>query len=96
MWFCSPRKWSEQILLFLGPRFEKIFGSELLVLGVSALSVLSGAVLPRFCFIAWFCSASCLKKFLLFLGPRFEKDFRERTFGTWRLYSVGASWSCFA
>ena len=38
------------VLLFLGSLFEKIFGSELLFLGIGVGCVYSGAVLPMFLF----------------------------------------------
>ena len=57
------------VLLFLGSLFEKIFGSELLFLGVGVGRVFFGAVLPMFllyCLV--FRSRKCLEKILLMSG----------------------------
>ena len=54
---------------FLGSLFEKIFGSELLFLGVGVGRVFFGAVLPMFllyCLV--FRSRKCLEKILLMSG----------------------------
>ena len=69
-----PREPSENIILFLGPCFEKIFGCELLVFVLCRYSLVMFCLC--FCFIAWRCSPeSRLKKIILCLGPRFEKIF---------------------
>ena len=57
------------VLLFLGSLFEKIFGSELLFLGVGVGRVFFGAVLPMYllyCLV--FRSRKCLEKILLMSG----------------------------
>ena len=52
------------VLLFLGSFFEKIFGSELLFLGVGVGRVFFGAVLPMFLlYFCFFRSRKCLEKF---------------------------------
>ena len=77
------------VLLFLGSLFEKIFGSELLFLGVGVGRVFFGAVLPMFllyCLV--FRSRKCLEKILLMSGL---------VFGFFFLSSFGffSSTSCF-
>ena len=60
------------VLLFLGSLFEKIFGSELLFLGVGVGRVFFGAVFPMFllyCLV--FRSRKCLEKILLMSGLLF-------------------------
>ena len=60
------------VLLFLGPVFEKIFGSELLFSGVGVGCVFFGAVLPMFLlYFLVFRSRQCLKKILLMSGLLF-------------------------
>ena len=57
------------VLLFLGSLFEKIFGSELLFLGVGVGRVSFGAVLPMFLlYFLVFRSRNCLEKILLMSG----------------------------
>ena len=61
------------VLLFLGSLFEKIFGSELLFLGIGVGRVYSGAVLPMFLlYYLVFRSRKCLEKILFWSGPLFE------------------------
>ena len=61
------------VLLFLGSLFGKIFGSELLVLGLGVGCVYSGAVLPMFLLYYLVCrSRKCLEKILFWSGPLFE------------------------
>ena len=60
------------VLLFLGSLFEKIFGSELLFLGVGVGRVFFGAVLPMFflyCLV--FRSRKCLENIFLMSGLLF-------------------------
>ena len=60
-------------LLFLGSLFGKIFGSELLVLGLGVGCVYSGAVLPMLLLYYLVCrSRKCLEKILFWSGPLFE------------------------
>ena len=60
------------VLLFLGPLFEKIFGSELLFSGVGVGCVFFRAVLPMFLlYFLVFRSRQCLKKILLMSGLLF-------------------------
>ena len=55
--------------LFLGSLFEKIFGSELLFLGIGMGLVCFGAVLPIFLlYYLLFRSRNCLEKILLMSG----------------------------
>ena len=57
------------VLLFLGSLFEKIFGSELLFLGVGVGRMFFGPVLPMFLlYYSFFRSRNCLKKILLMSG----------------------------
>ena len=57
------------VLLFLGSLFEKIFGSELLFLGVGVGRVFLGAVLPMFLlYYLVFRSRKCLEKILFMSG----------------------------
>ena len=63
------RKCLEKILFWSGPLFGKIFGSELLFLGVGVVRVCFGAVLPMF-LLSYLVSRSrkCLEKILLMSG----------------------------
>ena len=57
------------VLLFLGSMFGKIFGSELLFLGVGVGRVFFGAVLPMFLlYYLVFRYRNCLEKILLMSG----------------------------
>ena len=52
------------VFLFLGSLFEKIFGSELLCLGVGVGLVVFGGFLPMFLlYVLAGCSRNCLEKF---------------------------------
>ena len=52
------------VLLFLGSLFEKIFGSELLFLGVGVGRMLFGAVLPMFLlYVLFFSLPKVFEKF---------------------------------
>ena len=93
-----PRELSEKILLFLGPRFEKIFGCELLFFGclcpvdifwrrsAYVFASLRGVLSPE----------NCLIKIVLFPGPRFGKIFGSELLVFWCLCSVEVFWHCFA
>ena len=60
------------VFLVLGSLFEKIFGSELLFLGVVVGLVFFDSVLPRFLFYYLvFCSRKCLGKILFMSGLLF-------------------------
>ena len=72
---CLARRLSSffPVLPFLGSLFGKIFGSELLVLGLGVGCVYSGAVLPMFLLYYLVCrSRKCLEKILFSSGPLFE------------------------
>ena len=71
------RKCLGKILLMSGPLFEKIFGSELLFLGVGVGRVcFFCVVLPMFLlYYLVFRSRKCLGEILLMSGPLFEKIF---------------------
>ena len=81
-----PRELSEKILLFLGPRFEKIFGCELLFFGcLCPVDIFWWTFLPMF-----FASLrgvlspeNCLIKIVLFPGPRFGKIFGSELLVFW-------------
>ena len=79
------------VLLFLGSLFEKIFGSELLFLGVGVRRVFFGAVLPMFLLYGLvFRSRKCLGKILLMSGLVFLGFFLS-SFG----FSPTSSFFCF-
>ena len=79
------------VLLFLGSLFEKIFGSELLFLGVGVGRVFFGAVLPMFLlYYLVFRSRKCLEKILLMSGLVFLGFFLS-SFG----FFVDVAFFCF-
>ena len=93
-----PRELSEKILLFLGPRFEKIFGCELLFFWV---------FVPCRYFLVTFCLCFCFISWRSFprelsdkncLIPRsaFREIFGSELLVFWCLCSVEVFWYCFA
>ena len=79
------------VLLFLGSLFEKIFGSELLFLGVVVGLVFFDSVLPRFLFYNLvFRSRKCLGKILFMSGLLF---LGVCSFSLW--FSVVVAFFCF-
>ena len=67
-----PRKLSENILPFLGPRFKKIFGSELLFFWCLCFVEVFGAVSPRFLlYCVPFLLPQAVWKIILSLGANF-------------------------
>ena len=70
------------VLFFSGSLFEKIFGSELLFLGVGVVRVCFGAVFPMFLLYSLlFRSRNCPEKILLMSGPVFWGFFVVSSFG---------------
>ena len=77
-----PPKAVWKILLFLGPRFEKIFGSELLFFWcLRFVEVFWRCFAKVFVLLDAFVLSKAVWKILLSLGLGFAENFRERTFG---------------